>query len=112
MQRIIDRLALVAALVFAATTHAEEIFDLERLQQYFSQPDKRQAYEYASAYREVYEGDPYFDYYYGVAAIDSGKVSEGVFALERVLIAFPDDPVATLELARGYYILEEYSRAR
>ncbi|MDH5764982.1 MAG: surface lipoprotein assembly modifier, partial [Gammaproteobacteria bacterium] len=48
----------------------------------------------------------------GVSAIDTGHASEGVFALERVLLFFPNDHTARMELARGYYILEEYARAR
>lgn len=70
------------------------------------------AYSYAQTYRAEQEGDPSFDYYYGIAAIDTGNVSQGVFALERVLAVQPDNHAARLELARGYFILEEYARAR
>ena len=42
------------------------------------------------------EGDGNFDYIYGVAAIDTGHASEGVFALERVLIQFPGDSKAAV----------------
>jgi tetratricopeptide (TPR) repeat protein len=70
------------------------------------------AYSYAQTHRAEQEGDPDFDFYYGVAAIDTGNVSQGVFALERVLAAQPNNHAARLELARGYFILEEYARAR
>jgi tetratricopeptide (TPR) repeat protein len=70
------------------------------------------AYSYAQRYRAEQEGDPDFDFYFGVAAIDTGNVSQGVFALERVLAQQPNNHAARLELARGYFILEEYARAR
>jgi hypothetical protein len=85
---------------------------MKQLSSLFEKFQRKQAYSYANQYLAEQEGDPYFDYYYGVSAIDSGFASQGVFALERVLLTFPEDPVARLELARGYFILEEYSRSR
>ena len=58
------------------------------------------------------EGDPEFDFYYGVAAVDSGSLNEGVFALERVLLANPNDLRARLELARAYFLMREDSRSQ
>jgi hypothetical protein len=57
-------------------------------------------------------GNPAFDFYFGIAAIDSGHAGEGVLALERYVINFPDNLEARLELARGYFVLGEDSRAR
>ncbi len=57
-------------------------------------------------------GDPAFDFYFGVAALDSGHAAEGVLALERYVLNFPDSTHAHLELARGYFILGEDNRAR
>lgn len=57
-------------------------------------------------------GDILFDRYFGVAAIDTGNVSEGVRLLEEYLKAKPDDLVARLELARGYFLLNDNARAR
>lgn len=56
-------------------------------------------------------GQPVFDFYFGVAAINAGKASDGVLALERYLLNFPDNLVARLELARGYYLLGDDGRA-
>lgn len=94
----------------AAST--DDQFNLKILQSLFQTYKRQEAYDYARRYLAEMEGEPYFDYYYGVSAIDTGHASEGVFALERVLLSFPDDQVARLELARGYFILEEYARAR
>lgn len=91
-------------------THTE--FNQPTLQSLFESYKRQAAYDYARQHLDAMEGDPYFDYIYGVSAIDSGHASQGVFALERVLMNFPEDHVARLELARGYFILEEYPRAR
>ena len=108
------RFILLAVLLLSSSFQvlAAEAFDMEKMKDMFNKYQRKQAYEYASEYLDSMEGDPYFDYFYGVSAIDAGHASEGVFALERVLMQFPDDPVARLELARGYFILEEYARAR
>lgn len=57
-------------------------------------------------------GTPAFDLWFGIAAINAGKASEGVLALERLLFASPDNDTARLELARGYFLLGEDARAR
>ena len=56
-------------------------------------------------------GIPVFDFYFGVAAVDSGHAGEGVLALERYVTNFPDNLQARLELARGYFVLGEDLRA-
>src|SRR6185295_15935054 len=57
-------------------------------------------------------GNPSFDFYFGIAAIDSGHSGEGVLALERYTLNFPDNLNARLELARGYFVLADDQRAR
>jgi hypothetical protein len=57
-------------------------------------------------------GEPAFDFFYGIAAIDTGHAGEGVLALERYLLNFPDNVSARLQLARGYFALGEDARAR
>ena len=93
-------------------THAAETFNLQHLQSLFASYKRQAAYDYATQFVKQMEGDPYFDYFYGVSAIDTGHASQGVFALERVLLFHPKDHVVRLELARGYFILEEYARSR
>jgi tetratricopeptide (TPR) repeat protein len=58
------------------------------------------------------QGDPHFDFLFGVAAINVGRVPEGVLALERHLAAVPGNDRARLDLARGYFELGDYVRAR
>ena len=57
-------------------------------------------------------GKPQFDFYFGVASVDSGHAGEGVLALERYIVLFPDNLQARLELARAYFVLGELVRAR
>jgi hypothetical protein len=57
-------------------------------------------------------GKPDFDFYYGIAAVDTGHAGEGVLGLERYIVRFPDNDRARLELARGYFVLGELVRAR
>ncbi|MGE5638513.1 MAG: tetratricopeptide repeat protein [Clostridia bacterium] len=57
-------------------------------------------------------GDPAFDFYFGVAAVESGHAAEGVLALERYVLRFPDNLPARLQLARAYFALGEDARAR
>ena len=70
-----------------------------------------QAYQTAMANPQLI-GDVHFDFLYGVAAINVGRVPEGLLALERHLSAVPANDRARLELARGYFLLGEYTRAR
>jgi hypothetical protein len=57
-------------------------------------------------------GNVHFDFLYGLAAIGTGHVPEGILALERHLAAVPANDRARLELARGYFLIGEYARAR
>lgn len=57
-------------------------------------------------------GKPEFDFYYGIAATDSGNAGEGVLAFERYVVQFPENIRARLELARAYFVLGEMVRAR
>ncbi|MCJ0763904.1 outer membrane beta-barrel protein [Variovorax terrae] len=71
----------------------------------------RQAYELGKA-SPGEMGQPLFDFYFGIAALDAGAPGEGVLALERYALLFPDNRSARYQLARGYYILGEDQRAR
>ena len=71
----------------------------------------REAYESGKAHPEEL-GAHLFDFYFGIAALDAGVPGEGVLALERYLLQFPDNRSAQFQLARGYFILGEDQRAR
>ncbi len=58
------------------------------------------------------ERAPEFDLWCGVAAVDIGHSGEGVLALERYTLQFPDDPRARLKLARAYFYAGDDVRSR
>ena len=58
------------------------------------------------------EGEPAFDYVFGLAALDSGRTVDAIFALERVVDAFPNHGPARAELARAYLALGETDDAK
>lgn len=70
-----------------------------------------EAYELGKKSQDAY-GEPLFDFYFGIAAVDTGHAGDGVLALERYLLNYPDNVSARLQLARGYYVLGEDARAR
>ena len=93
----------VCAAAFAAP--AEDIQSLLKLGK------DREAYNLGKATPDAL-GTPLFDFYFGIAALNAGVPGEGVLALERYLLQFPDNRSAQFQLARGYYILGEDERAR
>jgi hypothetical protein len=101
-------LAALCVLAFAQPLCAAPADDLKAL---IEKGDARGAYELGRKHPAEL-GNPAFDFYFGVAAIDSGHAGEGVLALERYIANFPDNIQARLELARGYFVLGEDARAR
>ncbi len=63
----------------------------------------QRAYDLLSPYEIQLSGNPLYDYFLGVAALDSGRVSEAIFALRRALSVEPGFSGARLELARAYF---------
>lgn len=101
--------AVVASLLLfhsaAWAAAADEIRSL------LEQNKAQDAYQLGRASPELL-GDPAFDFFYGIAAIDAGHPGEGVLALERYILVFPNNGDARFQLARGYFILGEDQRAR
>ena len=86
-------------LSYAATTET----DLERLNLLVSENLFTQAYALSLELLDEYEGDPEFDFLYGLAALETGHPNEAVFAFERIAILFPRQQRVKLELARAFY---------
>lgn len=57
-------------------------------------------------------GNVDYDYLLGIAALDSGNADKASLALERVLAVNPDYVGARLDLARAYFALADYERAK
>lgn len=84
---------------------------LQSLRDLVEQGQYQQAYELGQAYEERYEGRVRFDFYHGLAALETGRVDEAIFALERVVLARPDQLRARLELGRAHFLAGDYSAA-
>jgi hypothetical protein len=108
LQKARSHAAAAALLVASATAAAAPLDDLRR-QVEGSQFD--QAWQTAQANPQLL-GTPEFDFLFGLAALGTGRTADGVLALERHLQVTPGDDRARLELARGYFLLGDYYRAR
>lgn len=105
---VISAATVVFQLLFLNAAHAAPADEIKKLMEAGRAAD---AYALGRNHPEAL-GDPAFDFYFGIAAIDTGRAGEGVLALERYLLNFPDNVSARLQLARGYFALGEDARAR
>ncbi len=93
----------------AGSAAALDNSDIEKLMQ---DGNYAAAYELAEARVAEGSGEPDFDFLLGLAALESGHAGQAVFALERVLIAEPQNHRARLELGRAYFLQNDYPSAR
>ncbi len=107
-------LPLAIALGAAAPAMAQELTDpiLIQLNDLVTRGRYEEAYNFAIQNLDEYEGDPNFDFLYGLAAMDSGHATESVFALERIAYTYPDEQRVKLELARAFYMTNNLPAAR
>lgn len=71
-----------------------------------------EAYALLAPLEDKYAGDPQFDYLLGIAALDSGKADKATLAFERVLAVSPNFAGARLDMARAYFQLGDFPRAK
>jgi len=64
--------------------------------------DAPEAFRMLEPYEQRFSGEVDFDYWFGVAALESGHLDRAVIAFERVLVRNPGFDSARLELARAY----------
>lgn len=102
---------LAAAAIAAAVSLAAQAAPADDVKALLDQGKAAEAYALGRQHPDQL-GNPAFDFYFGVAAIDAGRAGEGVLALERYIANFPDNQTARLELARGYFVLGDDARAR
>jgi tetratricopeptide (TPR) repeat protein len=111
---LVSSMVLIGVVVMPSSVWAQKISGsvVQQLQMLHSKSGAAAAYDYGRTQLEEWEGDAEFDYHYGMAAVDAGYLSRGIFALERVLYQQPNNRAAELEIARAYYMLEHYPLAR
>jgi tetratricopeptide (TPR) repeat protein len=96
---------------FCAVALAQDAL-LDRARRLIQVKQYKEAYALLEPQEQARAGDPQFDYLLGVAAIDSGQLTRGVFALERVLAVNPNNAQARAEIARAYFLMGENKTAR
>jgi outer membrane protein len=69
--------------------------------------DFKAAYELLEPLEDARAGDTDYDYLFGLAGVESGNVTRGIFALERVLAVDPADKDARAEMAKAHFMLGE-----
>jgi len=86
---------------------AEEAPPNTEMDNLISTQQYQEAFELGNSNLEEWEGDPEFDFLFGLSALESGNANESVFALERVATTSTDEVLrsrARLELARAYFV--------
>ena len=74
--------------------------------------DYKGAYALLEPLESEYAGDIDYDYYLGLSAVESGHLTRGVFALERVLVQQPNHQDARATLAVAHFKLGEADEAQ
>lgn len=72
----------------------------------------KEAYTLLIPHQSERAGDPDYDYLLGIAALDSGRANEAVFALERVLAVNPNHLQARAEIGRAYFAIGEVAASQ
>ena len=72
----------------------------------------QRAYDLLRPLESQLAGNPLYDYLLGIAALDSGRLSEAIFALRRALSVEPGFSGARMELARAYFEAGNHKLAR
>lgn len=102
----------LSALLCSATALAVEDTLVKQADGLLKNGKAQEAYTLLAPYQSERAGDPDYDYRLGVAALDSGKPNEAIFALERVLAVKPNHLQARTEIARAYYVTGETVTSR
>ncbi len=76
------------------------------------QADFKAAYALLEPLESERSGDIDYDYLLGVAGVESGNVTRGVFALERVLATNSNHKDARAEMAKAHFLLGETDAAK
>ncbi|GAB3020107.1 tetratricopeptide repeat protein [Bowmanella dokdonensis] len=96
--------ALVLALITASPgLSAQQGSSLQSLTDLVQQQDFESALQLANRLLPEWEGDPRFDYLYGLSARGNGLVHQALFAFERAVHNQPDSAAARFALASTYF---------
>lgn len=102
--------AALLCLGLSLPVQADEILDQGRRR--LESGDPAGAYALLEPLETQRAGEPAYDFLLGLAALESGRNTRAVFALERVLALEPGNARARAEIARAYLALGEHRAAR
>lgn len=71
----------------------------------------KQAFALSSRLVQEHEGEPKFDFQYGMSAVETGHYDDALFAFERLVFTYPNQARYRLELARTHFYLRNLKRA-
>jgi len=98
-------LAIVASVIFSQGLMAANEEDIiGQMNLLVAQGQFQQAYTLGQANLFDMEGEAEFDFLYGLAALETNRPDEAVFAFERIAYIYPDQQRVKLELARAYFM--------
>jgi len=105
-------LVLAGACLSQLALAANESDDvIEQMNLLIAQGQFQQAYTIGQTNLFELEGEAEFDFLYGLAALETGRPNEAVFAFERIAYVFPDQQRVKLELARAYFLSNNLTAA-
>ena len=105
-------LTLVIAAAFSATGVKAANTQLEQVRTMLKEGKAAQAYALLEPQEFERAGDVEFDTLLGIAALDGGKPDRATLAFERVLAVDPNAAGVRLDMARAYFALGDYPRAK
>lgn len=104
-------LIIIGLLMSVVSVESEMLKSYPVLEKQVKLKQYQQAYQQAVKLRSQNEGEPRFDYLYGLSALQTGHYNEAVFALDRVTVTTPNVIRPRLELARAYLKLNNRTAA-
>ncbi len=105
---ILSNLILVT-IAFSQTVNVDEL--INKAKTLIDQKKYQESYQSLSKAEFEYGGQPLFDFYLGLSALEAGKPTEAVFALERAIEKNPDFYQARADLGRAYFAMGENQAA-
>lgn len=112
MNGVAKWISMVALLLLSGSVLAAEDGLLAQADKLLKSGKAKEAYVLLVPHQSERAGDQNYDYLLGIAALDSGKPNEAVFALERVLAVNPNHLQARAEIARAYYATGEVAASQ
>jgi len=105
--------AITLVLILGATSLANaQDTVLDKATALINAHDYKAAYLLLEPLEDERSGNVEYDYLLGVAGVESGNVTRGVFALERVLAIQPNNSQARAEMAKAHFKLGEVDSSK